>query len=89
MSRPVIGITIDQHSEAGKYESPADYSKGVELAGGLPVLLPYQSDLALIPAYVDLLDGILFTGGDDLDPARLRTSPASEGRSHRSRAAEV
>src|SRR5208282_1176661 len=69
MSRPVIAITIDQHDEAGKYESPADYAKSVELAGGLPVLLPYQSDLSLIPQYVDLLDGILFTGGNDLDPS--------------------
>ena len=69
MSRPVIGITIDQHDQPGRYESPVDYAKSVELAGGLPLLLPYQSDLSLIPQYVDLLDGILFTGGDDLDPS--------------------
>jgi putative glutamine amidotransferase len=66
---PVIGITIDQHDQPGRYESPVDYAKSVELAGGLPVLLPYQSDLSLIPQYVDLLDGILFSGGDDLDPS--------------------
>jgi putative glutamine amidotransferase len=66
--RPVIGITIDQHDDPDKYESPFDYSKGIELAGGLPLLLPYQTDLSLIPSYVDLLDGILFTGGNDLDP---------------------
>ncbi|MGA3068046.1 MAG: gamma-glutamyl-gamma-aminobutyrate hydrolase family protein [Tepidisphaeraceae bacterium] len=69
MALPVIGITIDQHDQPGRYESPVDYAKSVELAGGLPVLLPYQSDLSLIPQYVDLLDGILFSGGDDLDPS--------------------
>jgi putative glutamine amidotransferase len=69
MGRPVIGITIDQHDDPDKYESPFDYAKGVELAGGLPILLPYQTDLTLIPSYVDLCDGILFTGGNDLDPA--------------------
>jgi putative glutamine amidotransferase len=69
MSLPIIGITIDQHDDADKYESPMDYSKSIELAGGLPLLLPYRSDLSLIPQYVDLLDGILFTGGNDLDPS--------------------
>jgi putative glutamine amidotransferase len=69
MSRPIIGITIDQHDKPELYESPMDYSKSVELAGGLPLLLPYRSDLSLIPQFVDLLDGLLFTGGDDLDPS--------------------
>jgi putative glutamine amidotransferase len=74
MPRPVIGITIDQHDEAGKYESPADYSKAIEMAGGLPILLPYHTDLSLIPQYVDLIDGILFTGGNDLDPSAFGQS---------------
>jgi putative glutamine amidotransferase len=68
-NRPVIGITIDTHDEADHYESPASYSTAIERAGGLPLLIPYQSDLSLIPQYVDLFDGIMFTGGNDLDPA--------------------
>jgi putative glutamine amidotransferase len=69
MTRPVIGITIDTHDDPGKYESPIAYAKAVERAGGLPLLIPYQTDLALIPQIVDQFDGILFTGGNDLDPA--------------------
>jgi len=67
--RPVIGITIDTHDQAGKYESPMDYCTAVEKAGGLPLLIPYRLDLSLIPQIVDQFDGILFSGGDDLDPA--------------------
>ena len=67
--RPVIGITIDSSEREGNYESPCTYSTSVEKAGGLPILLPYESDLSLIGQYVDLLDGIVFSGGDDLDPA--------------------
>jgi putative glutamine amidotransferase len=67
--RPVIGITLDQHDDADKYESPFSYAKAVELAGGLPLLIPYQTDLSLIPQIVDQFDGILFSGGNDLDPA--------------------
>jgi putative glutamine amidotransferase len=69
MNRPLIGITIDNHDDGTKYESPVTYASAVEKAGGLPVLLPFHADLALIPQFVDRLDGILFSGGNDLDPA--------------------
>ncbi|MGD0137434.1 MAG: gamma-glutamyl-gamma-aminobutyrate hydrolase family protein [Tepidisphaeraceae bacterium] len=69
MTRPLIGITLDTHDDGDKYESPFSYAKSIERAGGLPLLLPYQSDLALVPQFVDACDGFLFTGGNDLDPA--------------------
>lgn len=69
MPRPVIGITIDRNDNAERYESPFSYAKAIELAGGLPLLLPYKTDLSLIPQFVDLLDGVLFSGGNDLDPS--------------------
>ena len=68
MSRPVIGITTDYNDKLTCYESPYDYAASIEKAGGLPLLIPYRSDLSLIPQYVDLVDGMLFSGGDDLDP---------------------
>lgn len=43
------------------------YDAAVKRAGGLPVLLPYRVGPALASQYVDLLDGIVFTGGNDLD----------------------
>lgn len=69
MKRPVIAITVDTHADADKYESPMAYAHAVECAGGLPLLLPYRSDPSLVGQFVDLLDGILFSGGNDLDPA--------------------
>ena len=75
MKRPVIGITMDTRdeatpgAEASYYQLAFDYSKSVEKAGGLPLGIPYRTDHSLIPQIVDLLDGILFTGGNDLDPA--------------------
>lgn len=67
MKRPIIGITVDISDDEKQYEVPATYSAAVAKAGGLPVLLPFRADLALISQYVDLIDGMLFTGGDDLD----------------------
>lgn len=66
---PVIGITVDtSHQHPRRYECTNDYAISVERAGGLPVMLPYRVPLSLVPRYVDLLDGLLFSGGDDLDP---------------------
>lgn len=69
MARPRIGITIDTHDKPDQYESPTTYATAVAKAGGLPFLLPYKTDLSLVAQYVDALDGILFAGGNDLDPA--------------------
>src|SRR5438034_11388938 len=70
MNRPVIGVTTDYSDTEQRYLSTMTYSAAVERAGGLPLLLPYAVDHALIPQYVDLLDGILFTGGNDMNPGR-------------------
>ncbi|WP_241179973.1 gamma-glutamyl-gamma-aminobutyrate hydrolase family protein [Humisphaera borealis] len=70
MKRPVIGITIDSRDDKpSRYEIPSDYARSVERAGGLPVMLPFRAELSLIPELLDILDGIVLIGGNDLDPA--------------------
>ncbi|HYO11201.1 MAG TPA: gamma-glutamyl-gamma-aminobutyrate hydrolase family protein [Tepidisphaeraceae bacterium] len=68
--RPVIGITTDHSDTEPRYMSTRNYATAIERAGGLPLLLPYDVDHALIPQYVDLLDGVCFSGGNDMDPAK-------------------
>jgi gamma-glutamyl-gamma-aminobutyrate hydrolase PuuD len=71
-ARPVIGITTyaEEASWAGWTEpaafTPLAYVRAVEHAGGRPLLVP-PSDGA-IPETLDALDGIIFSGGGDLDP---------------------
>jgi putative glutamine amidotransferase len=72
MSRkPLIGITTSYVHREGRvdYAMRPEYAKGVELAGGIPVLLPHRVDHAIIPDLLDRLDGVIFSGGLDLDPA--------------------
>lgn len=69
MSRPVIGLTIDASVQTGRYSSHFSYAASIEAGGGLPLLLPYRVDHALIGEFLDRLDGLLLSGGDDLDPA--------------------
>src|SRR5947207_3046102 len=70
MKRPVIGLTTDSNDADDRYMSTMTYAAAVERAGGLPLLLPYAVDHSLIPQYVDLLDGICFSGGNDMNPSR-------------------
>jgi putative glutamine amidotransferase len=71
MRRPVIGITMDYREDdgSGGYALTFDYVRSIEAAGGLPFAIPYKVHPTLIPQYVELFDGVLFTGGNDLDPA--------------------
>ncbi len=81
-TRPFIGINADFVS-AGKQTSPhvrlhAGYVDAVVTAGGLPVVLPpLGKDVDLDPL-LDRLDGVILSGGLDLDPRRvgLPTHPA-------------
>lgn len=69
MSRPLIGITTDYNAQQTHYSLPYAYTHAVEKAGGIPVMLPYRMHVALLPDLIAKLDGLLLTGGDDLNPA--------------------
>jgi gamma-glutamyl-gamma-aminobutyrate hydrolase PuuD len=74
MGRPIIGITSEL--DAARWGdwireaavSPVSYIRAVERAGGAPVLLPPVPPSS-VAAFLDTLDGVLFTGGRDVDPA--------------------
>lgn len=67
--RPIIGITKDAGSAPGPTESNFDhYASSVEKAGGTALPIYYREDVSQVGAILDQLDGILFSGGNDLDP---------------------
>jgi putative glutamine amidotransferase len=67
MARPVIGITCNVRVENGKTFAilHRDYVASVKDAGGVPLLIPPEPDLA--QETLAALDGVLFTGGNDID----------------------
>lgn len=73
MTPPIIGITTFNYKPTGNFYSPAGYTQAVQSAGGIPVLLPpVQSDLDVL---LNRIDGLIFTGGGDVDPELYNGSP--------------
>ena len=64
---PIIGITTYHRDEAGAFNLPGAYVDAVQLAGGIPVLLPPNP--ADPTHLLDKLDGLVFAGGGDINPA--------------------
>lgn len=73
MSRPIIGITLDSEQPGGYSKFPwyavrENYCGAIARAGGLPVPLPHEPDIA--EAYLNTIDALVITGGAfDVDPS--------------------
>jgi putative glutamine amidotransferase len=78
MRIPLIGLTT--YNQANKYGFPIaalmhKYITAVTEAGGAPMLIPSGVDGAALVVLLNRVDGLLFTGGGDLDPARYKSAP--------------
>lgn len=73
--KPVIGITPGMNQE----ETYLTIHKGTMDAllhyGALPVLLPMTADQGALSAMLDRMDGVVFSGGGDIDPLRFGQLP--------------
>lgn len=69
--RPVIGLSCDWlEGRTGPRHSIRDsYVSAIINAGGLPLIIPATEDQAALYALYEMMDGLLFTGGADIDPA--------------------
>ncbi len=80
--RPIIGITsYAQPAKWGAWDLPAalvpwDYVEAVDRAGGRPLLVPPVDDG--IEEALDVLHGIVFSGGADIEPVHYGAEPHSE-----------
>ena len=83
MSKPIIGVVASllDESRANIMESTErvfiseKFINSIECAGGIPLVLPYVSDMEDIRAQVDVCDGILLCGGMDIHPIYYGEEP--------------
>ncbi len=70
--RPLIGVPCHAGKRAETdrpiYYNNRSYVQAIEHAGGMPVLIPILDDLSGLEVLLPRLDGILISGGIDVDP---------------------
>lgn len=71
---PAVGITCIQIQTAQKQRPPCvgqnqTYVQAMTRAGAAPLLLPLLTDHTLLRVLYERLDGLLLSGGEDVDPA--------------------
>lgn len=70
---PRIGISSNRKEGLSCIAEP--YVRAVLKAGGAPVLIPVQTDIQALTAIVEQLDGLLLSGGSDLNPLLVGEEP--------------
>jgi len=78
-ARPVIGITGNFGAKG--LELAEGYYRSIELAGGIPLAIPPTENRVLLLALLDRIDGLLLSGGGDLNPLCLGEEPIPQLRS--------
>ncbi|WP_318616267.1 gamma-glutamyl-gamma-aminobutyrate hydrolase family protein [Sporosarcina sp. YIM B06819] len=71
--KPIIGITPDVEQDDNHFLRN-DYVQAIIRAGGLPFVIPigHAADIAQI---VGIMDGLLLTGGNDINPILFNEEP--------------
>ncbi|AUA10147.1 gamma-glutamyl-gamma-aminobutyrate hydrolase family protein [Streptomyces sp. SID8382] len=93
MSKPLIGVStyLEPSASWGVWNLPAallpaGYHRLVQRAGGLAAMLPPDEDPAAAAGVVSRLDGLVISGGPDVEPVRYgaevdpRTGPPARER---------
>jgi putative glutamine amidotransferase len=81
MSAPLIGLTTYREQAAwGVWDQradvlPAQYAAAVTATGGIPVLLPPVDVVGAADIVVRRIDGLVISGGADVDPGRYDAEP--------------
>ncbi|MBI9011857.1 MAG: gamma-glutamyl-gamma-aminobutyrate hydrolase family protein [Clostridiales bacterium] len=84
MCRPIIGITSTRLFRNGDMLTGKvrtflneDYTRSIELSGGIPVIIPPTCSVEVLNQYIDMCDGFVIAGGKDIHPLLYDTEPSS------------
>ena len=84
-NRPYIGIVGNLHfQETGTFAGSDrlyvnnDYPQAVQMAGGIPFVLPFLTDYKLVKEQIENLNGIIISGGYDVNPLLYGQEPTEK-----------
>lgn len=73
-ARPVIGIT-GNFGDKG-CELAEGYFSCIEAAGGVPLVIPVLTETSALMQILNRIDGLMLSGGGDLNPLLLEQDPS-------------
>lgn len=78
--KPVIGLTSQYEHLVGRkmIKMNNTYVNAVVQSGGIPIVLPIIKELSDVEKYLDLVDGLILTGGGDVSSILFGEEPLKE-----------
>ena len=71
MKRPIIGVTPHYDAANNRICIACNYFEAIINSGGIPMLLPLNTEKETLTYAANVCDGFLFSGGPDIDPFRF------------------
>ena len=71
--RPLIGVSANVFDDNSAVRLA--YTQAITSAGGIPVIIPLQTNPEVILQTIDAIDGLVLSGGGDIDAAFLNEPP--------------
>lgn len=78
--KPVIGLTCSSEDlmNGSLNKLNNTYINAVDKGGATPIIIPILQDGSNIEEYLEIVDGIIFTGGGDISPLYFGEDPINE-----------
>lgn len=73
---PIIGITANVND--GNLSLLSGYYRSILKAGGIPMIIPPSENMDIISNMIDSIDGLLLSGGADINPLFMGEDPIKE-----------
>ena len=80
--KALIGLTSGDETSKGTILNKLNYTyiKAIESSGGVPIIIPNLNNMENIEKILEGLDGLVFTGGEDISPLLFKEEPIRETR---------
>lgn len=75
--RPLIGLTSGDKIVKGTNQNKLNYTyiDAIEKSGGVPIIIPNLKETDYIEEILKRIDGLVFTGGEDISPLLFNEEP--------------
>lgn len=83
--KPIIGISTNLLKDKGgtfpgleRVYVNRGYVESVIRSGGIPLMIPFEEDLSVVKSQIELIDGLILSGGQDVFPFYYNEDPKAK-----------